>query len=98
VDVYDPNGAIVGSNDNWRDTQEAALEASNLAPTDDAEAALLMQLPMGAYTALLRGNNDTDGIGLVLVSATGGCDIEGEPAINSLASNTIEKTPRIRVG
>ncbi|CAN5134129.1 hypothetical protein BH20VER2_BH20VER2_18480 [soil metagenome] len=53
------------TNDNWRDTQEAAIEATGIPPTMDAEAAVLMQLASGNYTAILRGQNDGTGTGLV---------------------------------
>ena len=34
-ELHDADGALVASNDNWRDTQEAEIEAAGLAPTDD---------------------------------------------------------------
>ncbi|MGH7937286.1 MAG: choice-of-anchor Q domain-containing protein, partial [Chthoniobacterales bacterium] len=33
LELHDRNGAIIASNDNWKDTQEAEIEASGLAPT-----------------------------------------------------------------
>jgi len=65
LDLYDANGAVIASDDDWRDSQEAALEASTLAPADDREAAVLVQLTAGAYTAVLRGKDGTQGIGLI---------------------------------
>ena len=50
VELYDGNGTITVSNDDWRDSQEAALQGSSLAPTDNREAALLTDLTAGAYT------------------------------------------------
>ncbi len=67
LDLYDANGTVTASNDNWKDVQEAALQASNLAPTDDRESAILAELTAGAYTAILRGKNDGNGIGLIEV-------------------------------
>ena len=58
------NGTITVSNDNWRDSQEAALQGSSLAPTDNREAAFLTDLTAGAYTAILRGKSES-GIGLI---------------------------------
>ena len=55
------------SNDNWKDSQEAAIEATGVAPTDDKEAAILATLPPGPYTAIVRGNNNGTGVGLVEV-------------------------------
>jgi uncharacterized delta-60 repeat protein len=65
LDLYDANGTLTASDDNWRELQEAALQASGLAPTDDREAALLVELAAGAYTAVLRGNNESTGVGLI---------------------------------
>jgi hypothetical protein len=47
MELYDANGTITVSNDNWRDSQEAALQGSSLAPTDNREAALLTELTAG---------------------------------------------------
>jgi len=60
-----PSGTLIASNNDWRDTQESAIIASELAPADDREAALLTTLPPGAYTAIVRGGSDDVGIGLV---------------------------------
>jgi hypothetical protein len=63
LELVDPQGNRIG-NDNWRDTQEAEI-AAILPPRDDREAALLVTLPRGAYTAIVRGKNDTTGVALV---------------------------------
>ena len=66
-------GALLASNDNWRTTQiggiitadqVAEIEASTVAPTNDAESALIATLAPGNYTAQIRGANNTTGIGL----------------------------------
>ena len=67
MELYDANGTVADSNDDWRSVQEAALQASSLAPTDDREAALLTNLTAGAYTAILRGKDGSIGIGLIEV-------------------------------
>ena len=48
-----------------RDAQESAITASQLAPADDREAALVTGLAPGAYTTIVRGGTDDVGIGLV---------------------------------
>jgi hypothetical protein len=65
IELHDQSGAIVASNDNWRDSQMAELTAAGLAPTNDKEAALIATLPPGAYTAIVRDANEATGIGLV---------------------------------
>ena len=65
LELHDSNGAIIASNDNWRDSQESDIEATGLAPTDDAESAILVTLEPGAYTAIVSGVGNTTGIALV---------------------------------
>jgi hypothetical protein len=65
LELHDQNGVLIDSNDNWKDRQEALIERENLAPADDDESALLDVLPAGAYTAIVRGKNDSTGVALV---------------------------------
>jgi hypothetical protein len=66
--VYDENGSALGGNDNWRDDPNApGIEQNNLAPTDDLEAATILHLPVGAYTAIASGADGGAGIGLIEV-------------------------------
>jgi hypothetical protein len=63
--VFDGNGTRLTSNDNWRDNQEAAIQATGLAPTNDFESAILAMLPAGNYTAIVSGKNGASGVALV---------------------------------
>lgn len=65
LELHDANGSLLSSNDNWRSDQEAEIIATNLAPTNDLESAILMTLPPAAYTAIVRGVNGTTGVALV---------------------------------
>jgi hypothetical protein len=67
LELHGQNGFVTVINDNWRDTQQAEIEATGLAPTDDLESAIVAMLAPGAYTAIVRGKNNTTGIGLVEV-------------------------------
>ena len=67
LDLRDSNGALVASNDNWADTQQAELEGSGLAPSDAREAATQQTLAAGSYTATVAGKNGGLGVGLVEV-------------------------------
>jgi hypothetical protein len=69
LDLYDANGVLLASNDNWRDTQEAEILATMIPPPDDAEAAIVQTLAPAAYTAIVRGKNGTSGVALVEVYA-----------------------------
>jgi hypothetical protein len=65
IELHDQSGAIVASNDNWKDAQRAELTTAGLAPTNDNEAALIASLAPGAYTAIVRDSHGASGIGLV---------------------------------
>ncbi|MEO8044291.1 MAG: hypothetical protein ABI674_05240 [Spartobacteria bacterium] len=64
LELHDANGNVT-SNDNWRDTQQDELLADQLAPTDDRESAIAATLLPGAYTAIVRGKNNTTGVALI---------------------------------
>ena len=57
LELHDSSGAIIATNDNWMDTQEADILDTGLAPTAALESAILMVLPPGSYTAVVQGNN-----------------------------------------
>ena len=65
LELRDGNGALVMANDNWKSTQQTAIEATGLAPNDDLESAILATLASGNYTAIMSGVGGTAGIGLV---------------------------------
>ena len=76
LELHDGTGTLIASNNNWRTTiiggvitagQVAAIQASGHAPTDPSESAIIAELPPGNYTAIVRGVNDTTGVGLVEV-------------------------------
>lgn len=65
LELRDQNGGLLAFNDNWRNGQPSELEEVNLAPQDDRESALVLELGPGSYTALLRGARDGTGVGLL---------------------------------
>ncbi|MEN3369023.1 MAG: large repetitive protein [Verrucomicrobiota bacterium] len=67
LEVHNGNGALLAQDDDWRMYQEQALIDSGLAPTDNRESALLLSLQPGAYTPIVRGKDDSVGVGLVEV-------------------------------
>jgi len=67
LELRDGNGALLASNDNWRSTQEAAIIATGVPPSNDAESAIVSTLVPGNYTAILRGANNTTGVAIVEV-------------------------------
>jgi hypothetical protein len=68
LELHDGNGALLLVNDNWQDDPSASqVQTAGLAPNDPRESAVLRLLAPGAYTAVVRGNNNTTGVGLVEV-------------------------------
>jgi N-acetylneuraminic acid mutarotase len=71
LELHDVNGATIATNDNWKIndqtglSQQAAIEATTVPPTNDLESALVQALAPGNYTAIVRGRNNTTGVGLV---------------------------------
>jgi hypothetical protein len=54
-------------NDNWGDTNGEAIRATGLQPVFNTESAILRTLAPGSYTAIVRGKNDSTGVGIVEV-------------------------------
>ena len=66
VELYDVQGTLVASNDNWPQAQNAVdISATGLQPTDPRESAILLNLNAGNYTAVVRGVDDSTGTALV---------------------------------
>jgi hypothetical protein len=71
LELHDGNGTLIAFNDNWKDSQQAEIEATTIPPTNDLESAIVATLPANGapYTAIVRGKNDTTGVALVEVYA-----------------------------
>jgi hypothetical protein len=68
IELHGSSGALILSNDNWKDSpQKAQIEGTIFEPTDDRESVILATLPPAAYTVILKGVNQTSGIGLIEV-------------------------------
>lgn len=67
VKLANAQGAILASNNDWKNTQQADIIATGLAPKFDADAALVATVTPGNYTAVVTGNNNTTGLALVEV-------------------------------
>jgi hypothetical protein len=66
--IFDSSGSPIASNDNWQDDVNwVDVRQNSLSPVDPHESALVLHLPAGAYTAVVRGANDTTGTALVEV-------------------------------
>ena len=65
VEVHGGSGELLATNDNWNDADsQQQIMNSGLAPENELESALWGTINPGAYTAIVRGNNNGSGIGL----------------------------------
>jgi len=63
LEIRDNNGLLVASNDNWRGSPKAEeISSLGLAPDSETEAALLLTLVPGNYTAVVRGAAGSTGV------------------------------------
>jgi alpha-tubulin suppressor-like RCC1 family protein len=78
--VRSSDQAVVASNDNWQTASNAAdLTAAGFAPSNPLEAAILVDLAPGAYTAIVQGVNNGTGVSVIGVYEV---DHPGTPLIN----------------
>lgn len=70
LELHGGDGSLITSNNNWREnTAQAQTDITNnhLAPPNDAESAIVRTLQPGNYTAILKGQGNATGVGLVEV-------------------------------
>lgn len=65
LELRDASGTLENSNDDWRTTQETAIQNTGLAPNNNAESAILATVAPGAHTAIVRGKINATGVALV---------------------------------
>jgi hypothetical protein len=77
LELHDGTGALIASNDNWETTviggiitanQVQDIRNSGYAPGDELESAIIADLALGNYTAIVRGVDNTTGVALVEVN------------------------------
>jgi hypothetical protein len=70
LELHAGDGSLITTNNNWRDnTAQDQLDLTNnqLAPPNDLESAIVRTLQPGTYTAVVKGQSDGTGVGLVEV-------------------------------
>jgi arylsulfate sulfotransferase len=66
--IYDSKGAVIATNDNWQNDNNAIdVQRNRLAPPNPLDSAIVLRLPAGAYTAVVRGVNGGTGNALLEV-------------------------------
>jgi Matrixin len=89
LQLYDSSGALLQTNDNWRDTQEQEIIDTTVPPTNNLESAIVADLAPGGYTAIVSGAAGGTGVALVEV-------YDLEPASGKLAN--ISTRARVEAG
>ena len=81
IELHFPDGFSTITNNNWRDnpTQEAAITATGIPPSNNLESAIYANLAPGAYTAVVKGNSNSSGVALVEI-------YDLDPALGKLAN------------
>ena len=69
-------GSLLGSNDNWRASQENEIISTGIPPTDERESAILAYLNPGNFTAIVRGKDNATGIAVVEVYDLGTASLD----------------------
>lgn len=68
LELHDSSGATIATNDDWQTGSQASqISSSGYAPNNSNEPALIATLAAGSYTVVVRGYNNSTGIGLVEV-------------------------------
>jgi len=66
--IYDSKGSAIATNDNWHDGNNATdIQRKELSPPNALDSAIVLHLPAGSYTAIVRGANGATGNALVEV-------------------------------
>lgn len=69
LELRNGNGDLIVANDNWQDDPDQAAEitAAGIPPSNSRESAIATELPAGANTMVVRGKENTTGVGLIEV-------------------------------
>jgi hypothetical protein len=68
LEVKNSNGTALISNDDWQQGAGAAeISSRGLAPGDGREPAVVIALPQGGFTAIVRGKGTDSGVAVVEV-------------------------------
>jgi hypothetical protein len=64
LELRDSNGNLISFNDDWSTNYDQVV-FSRLAPFNNTESAMLLSLPRGNYTAIVRAKGNSGGVALV---------------------------------
>lgn len=99
LELFSVVGESIARNDNWADAERAVDIPQALQPAHGAEAALVVTLPPGAYTAVVSGARGTTGVGLVEVFEVADGQASGAPRLVNLSTRVrVETGDRVAIG
>ena len=70
LELHAGDSSLISTNNNWKENtpaQQQDLTNNQLAPSNDLESAIVATLQPGTYTAVIRGQGSTTGVGLLEV-------------------------------
>jgi glucose/arabinose dehydrogenase len=70
LELHAADSSLISTNNNWKDNtpaQQQDIANNQLAPPNDLESAIVATLQAGTYTAIIRGQGNTSGVGLLEV-------------------------------
>jgi glucose/arabinose dehydrogenase len=70
LELHASDSSIIGTNNNWKDNtpeQQQDITSNQLAPSNDLESVIVATLQPGTYTAVIRGQSNDTGVGLLEV-------------------------------
>jgi glucose/arabinose dehydrogenase len=70
LELHGSDGSLITFNNNWKDNTAQAQQDiidNQLAPANDLESVIVITLQPGTYTAIIRGQGNATGVGLVEV-------------------------------
>ena len=65
LELHASDGSLIATNDDWQDTQKDEVAGTAAPPTQPQESAIVTTLLPGAYTVVMRGKNNSTGVGLI---------------------------------
>jgi hypothetical protein len=65
LELRNENGSALFTNDDWEQDQAVEIAATGLAPADVRESAIIVDLPMGRYFAVVQGKAGATGVAIV---------------------------------
>jgi hypothetical protein len=97
LELYDSTNTLLASNDDWvNSAQRRQIADSRIPPLSSEEAAVIVNLPEGNYTGIVRGTNSTAGVGLVEIF-----DLDNAATIhlkNLSARGRVETSENVMIG